>query len=233
MNVLRGYALPVALALGVHAGLVGLLMRNWQWEADETAVVMPQMVQARLVVLDQPAPRERPSSPPEVTPVSKPEPTPPAKPKLPDPVAKPTPEPDLEAERREREEREHLERLRQLQERSTQAALDEELFKLEDGASQADTMSYVAAIYGAIVAEWSRPPSARNDMQARFRVELVPSGDLLAVTLVDSSGNAAFDRSAEAAVRKVGRFEVPTEHRLFEAKFRRFTLLFKPEDLLR
>ena len=53
------------------------------------------------------------------------------------------------------------------------------------------------------------------------------------MTILESSGNSAFDRSAEVAVRKVGRFEVPKETRLFEGNFRRFTLLFKPEDLLR
>ena len=53
------------------------------------------------------------------------------------------------------------------------------------------------------------------------------------MTLLESSGNPAFDRSAEQAVRKVDRFDVPKESRLFEKSFRRFTLLFKPEDLLR
>ena len=51
--------------------------------------------------------------------------------------------------------------------------------------------------------------------------------------ILESSGNAAFDRSAENAVRKVTRFDVPRDNRLFEKHFRSFTLLFKPEDLLR
>ena len=70
-------------------------------------------------------------------------------------------------------------------------------------------------------------------MQAKLMVELVPIGDVVSVTLVESSGNSAFDRSAEAAVRKARRFEVPKESDVFERYFRRFTLLFKPEDLLR
>ena len=53
------------------------------------------------------------------------------------------------------------------------------------------------------------------------------------VTLLEGSGNGAFDRSAEAAVHKARRFEVPAESDIFERYFRRFTLLFRPEDLLR
>ena len=50
---------------------------------------------------------------------------------------------------------------------------------------------------------------------------------------LQSSGNEAFDRSAEQAVRKAARFDVPEDPALFEAHFRRFQMLFKPEDLLR
>ena len=111
--------------------------------------------------------------------------------------------------------------------------LAEEVADLRDMEADAETMTYAAAIRQAIVEAWSRPPSARLGMQARLRVDLIPSGDLLTVTILESSGNPAFDRSAEVAVRKVGRFDVPKETRLFERNFRRFTLLFKPEDLLR
>jgi colicin import membrane protein len=64
-------------------------------------------------------------------------------------------------------------------------------------------------------------------------VELVPTGDVVNVTVVQSSGDAAFDRSAEAAVRSAGRLPVPPESAVFERYFRRLSLLFQPEDLLR
>ena len=70
-------------------------------------------------------------------------------------------------------------------------------------------------------------------MEAKLQVELVPTGDVVAVTLLESSGSGAFDRAAEAAVRKARRFDVPMESAIFERYFRRFTLLFRPEDLLR
>jgi colicin import membrane protein len=70
-------------------------------------------------------------------------------------------------------------------------------------------------------------------MAAGILVELFPTGDLNTVSLLDSSGSASFDRSALAAVRKARRFEVPQDSEVFEAQFRKFRLLFKPEDLLR
>ena len=83
------------------------------------------------------------------------------------------------------------------------------------------------------MANWSRPASARNGMKVTLRVELVPSGEVAAVSLVESSGDTAFDRSAESAVRRAGGFAVPDDSAVFERRFRRFNLLFNPEDLLR
>ncbi len=232
MNLVRDYALPLILALLVHAGAAAALLRSWQPQADEPQAVQPRVIQAKLVarqkrVRKPPAPAARnTASPPPQAAQPKPKPKPPQPPK-------PAPQPDPEAERRSQEEARRQQRLRELYEKSTARALEEEIFNLEAGAADAETMIYVDAIYKAIVAQWSRPPSARNDMRARFRVELVPSGDLLDVMLLESSGNAAFDRSAQAAVRKVGRYPVPEDRNLFEAKFRRFTLLFEPTDLLR
>ena len=40
-------------------------------------------------------------------------------------------------------------------------------------------------------------------------------------------------RSAELAIRGAKRFSVPGDNTVFEANFRRFYFLFRPEDLLR
>ena len=137
-----------------------------------------------------------------------------------------------EAERA-REEAARQKRLEQLAESAFNDALAQEAMELAGSARTDAALSFVAGIYQAVVRNWSRPPSARNDMQAELLVELIPTGEVVSVTLVASSGNTAFDRSAEAAVRKARRFQVPDDIGLFEARFRQFTLLFKPEDLLR
>ena len=91
--------------------------------------------------------------------------------------------------------------------------------------------AYVAQIQRDIIQNWSRPPSARNGMQALLRVFLVPTGEIVDVFVEESSGNAAFDRSAMLAVNKTERFLVPSESRQFERNFREFTILFRPVDL--
>ncbi len=92
-------------------------------------------------------------------------------------------------------------------------------------------MAYVARIKREIVQNWSRPPSARNGMEAILKVHLVPTGEVVDVGLVKSSRNEAFDRSAILAVKKAGRFTVPTDPVQFERNFRTFEVLFRPEDL--
>ena len=92
-------------------------------------------------------------------------------------------------------------------------------------------MAYVAQIQREIVQNWSRPPSARNGMEALLRVLLIPTGEVLDVKVENSSGNNAFDRSVVLAVTKARRFVVPTDSRRFERDFREFTVLFRPDDL--
>lgn len=233
VDAARDYAVPLVLALVVHAAALFALAGGMSPEQALRETIKPSMIQARLLNLPSPPPQARPK--PVAAQVAPPKPVqePVRRPK-PDLQAKPKPDAKAEAERaRAQAERERAERLQALNERSMAAALSEEAAGLADTAIEDAAMDYIYAIHRAVVEQWSRPQSARNDMQARLLVELVPSGDLLAVTLTESSGHAPFDRSAEAAVRKVGRFEVPTDRALFEARFRKFTLLFKPEDLLR
>jgi colicin import membrane protein len=91
--------------------------------------------------------------------------------------------------------------------------------------------AYVGLIQRDIIHNWSRPPSARNGMQALLKVYLVPTGEVVNVVVVESSGSDAFDRSAVQAVRKAQQFEVPPDPREFERNFREFSVLFKPDDL--
>ena len=232
MSVLREYAAPLVLALLLHAGIAAVLVRGWQPDGDDMPRLMqPRIIEASILVMEKPAPR-----PP--LPSARPDPVPPPAEPVPEPVKpepkpEPPPKPDPEVERRAQEEAERQSRLRELAEQSTTQAFRSEAADLEEATADAQTMTYMDAINRAIVAQWSRPPSARNDMKARFRVELVPSGELLGVMLLETSGNAAFDRSAEIAIRKASPFEMPTGNDVFEAHFRRFTLLFNPQDLLR
>lgn len=95
------------------------------------------------------------------------------------------------------------------------------------------SQSWSAFIQKKVQQNWSRPPSARNNMETLLTIRLIPTGEIIDVSVARSSGNEAFDRSAVQAVKRVGQFAgmnaMPP--RIFERDFRQFTLMFTPQDL--
>ena len=114
-----------------------------------------------------------------------------------------------------------------------ESTLQQEAMALNESTDRQVASSFQAKIYNQVRSNWSRPPSARNGMQTKLLVELIPTGEVMSVSIIESSGVLAFDRSAEQAIKRSGKFEVPDNNQLFEEYFRRFYFLFKPEDLLR
>ena len=110
-----------------------------------------------------------------------------------------------------------------------------ELSAQSNGREAADlsekVSSYAAMIQRKIMKNWSRPPSARNGMETELEARLLPSGEVTSVRIVKGSGSRAFDDSALLAVEKVRKFDLPQDAGLYERKFKRIRLLFKPEDL--
>ncbi len=157
---------------------------------------------------------------------------------------------DRERQERERQDRETQERLAreraEEQRRNEEALRQQQVARQQEEARQAaaaqelaeteaeQVMAYTAVIHDLVQLNWSRPPSARNNMTAVLRIRLVPTGDVVDVEIVRSSGDAAFDRAAENAVRAVGRFRELSSMppRMFEQNFRSLLLTFRPEDLL-
>lgn len=244
MGLLKTYTLPLLLALVIHAALAFALYRGWTPQTTLSAVVTPKVVNAKLVVLE-------PKAPPKSKPAQK-KPAPPKSPIIKKPSPKKT-DPTIAAkkkaaadkkakdvaEQKAREallERQRLERLAalgDLAKTNLEQSIAEEVQSLNDIEYDEAAQSFRAGIYEQVRKNWSRPPSARNGMQARLLVELIPTGEVISVTLVESSGNSAFDRSAEQAIRQARRFAVPAENSTFEKYFRRFYFLFQPGDLLR
>lgn len=142
-----------------------------------------------------------------------------------------------EQQRREAEQR-RQEAQRQAAEQAAAAQREAERQAAAAAREQAETdaelvSAYTAVIHDLVQRNWSRPPSARNDMETVLRIRLVPTGEVVDVEVVRSSGDPAFDRAAENAVYAVGRFTelqgMPP--RLFERHFRSLLLTFRPEDL--
>ena len=246
----RQYGLPLLLALALHAALGVWLKGVWEPRETESNIFKPKVVNSTLLVLE---PKAKPTPPPKAQP--KPQPDRAAQEAAAreeaarkaaaeraeakaraDREAEEKARQDAAREQAAREEAARQQRLQALADSSFLNSLEDEAVDLAEAASadaEAVAQSYRYGIYQKVVANWSRPPSARNGMEARLQVELVPTGDVVAVMLLESSGSSAFDRAAEQAVKKARRFEVPKEGAIFEQYFRRFTLLFKPEDLLR
>jgi len=137
-------------------------------------------------------------------------------------------------ERRQQEVAAEQERQRQEQAQA-QALAQQEADSRELAETDAElVMAYSAVIHDLVQQYWSRPPSARNGMVVVLRIRMVPTGDILDVAIVQSSGDFAFDRAAESAVLKVNRFTElqGMDPRLFDRNFRTFLLTFRPQDLL-
>lgn len=235
------YGLPLVLAMLIHVGAGLALAEGWGAPRESERHVIREAVGARLLTLEAQAPE-----PVEQAPVARPEPEPsrPPQPEQPlptelqyerpeletprmtTPAEEPEPEPEPEPSRQQPDDswRDDIQD-------SFARALDAESEQLAQREADEVAGSYIGAIIAQIERHWSRPPSARQGMQVELRISLVPSGELVDISIVRSSGNSAFDRSAELAVRQAAPFQVPSNAAVFEQRFRRLRLVFTPEDL--
>jgi len=223
------FGIPALVAVLVHLLFVFALEGGWT-TASPTITAQPQVVQASLVSLSKPKPTPKPKSKPkavEPKPEPKPAPTPAPQVEAPPPapvVEQPESTPEVSQE----------ERLAELQ-RELMAGFED----LPDADEQlpneeVNEVQQVAGLMQArITQNWRRPPSARNGMEVLLIISLVPTGEVVGISVSSSSGSTAFDRSAIAAVERVARFPEVTVLSIsdFERYFRRFPLRFKPEDL--
>lgn len=250
LHRLSWFGTPVLMTLLLHALVFGALFwRLTEVRTVEARKAQPVAIKASLVSVDslRSTPKTTAAPAPQLKPKPKPKPKSEPKPR-PTPIesvtaeAAPidTPAPAISEESTAPEttiidnssalfDTEQLAAMT-LQELESAIASDQPI----EGASVASATDGVAAIIQqAVISRWTRPPSARNGMQAVLEIALVPTGDVAGVSVLQTSGNNAFDRSAINAVERAGRFpEVQQlEPAVFEREFRRFQLIFRPEDL--
>ena len=137
----------------------------------------------------------------------------------------------LAKEKAVREKAEQEARAQRAQQLAAQQAAEQ-----AQAAAQQSVSTYGDYVRDRIAGNWSRPPSARRDMQVELQIRMVPTGQVMGVVVTRSSGDPAFDQSAITAVERVGRFDrlqelARKDPLLFEQYFRKFTLVFRPEDL--
>lgn len=96
--------------------------------------------------------------------------------------------------------------------------------------SSSDIEKFSSIIKQQVMENWKRPKNLNLKLKTEIQINLVPTGEILSATLIQGSGNKAFDESAMSAIYKVKTFEgLSMQMRLFDQHFRKFVLVFKPE----
>lgn len=231
------FGVPLLLAVVVHLLAALALLEGWASVREPDRVRFRESISAHLLTVESSAPEpESVTEPPrQIEVAATPEPV--EERPLPTEAAPARPEPEVaritmpDIEPRPRPEPEPDRRWLEERDETFTRALDAEAERMAAERAEAESASYIGAIIREIERHWSRPPSARRGMQVELMMNLVPTGELVDISVLRSSGNAAFDRSAELAVRQAAPFRVPEDASLFEQRFRRLRLLFTPEDL--
>lgn len=148
----------------------------------------------------------------------------------------------LEQERKEKETQKKLDKLentrieRKAQLEKEEKQRQEKIAQAKRAAEQkrrakfelGEVAKYKGLIRNQITRKWIFPASYQKGMKCKILVRLIPSGDVVSVRVIQSSGNSAFDRSVEMAVNKASPLPVPKASTGLFDKFREVELVFDP-----
>ena len=241
------YALGRAflLAFAVHAVLIafmfiGVRMQNRPgdavtvelWEAPPPPP--PPVVEAPKPPPPAPPKIEPPKPPPEPE-VKKPdivEKAPPPKPKpKPKPEAKAPPKDDLEKlllrEQVAMEQEKLNEERRQADEARRKAESEKTARQLAATARDKALAEYVNRVRAKVRGNWILPADLQGNPQCIFKVVQLPTGEVIDVRLVKSSGNGAYDEAVHRAILKSSPLPLPVAGTPF---YRELELTFRPKD---
>lgn len=93
---------------------------------------------------------------------------------------------------------------------------------------QSEIAKFKSLIKDEITRKWIFPASYQKGMKCKVLVRLIPSGDVVSVQVIESSGNSAFDRSVEMAVNKASPLPVPKAETDLFKNFREVEFVFDP-----
>ena len=124
-----------------------------------------------------------------------------------------------EADRRKREE----ERARRELMAREQRRLEQERKAILAKALE----EYIGAIQSSVTRNWRRPTGVPRGLKCTVSVVQAKNGKVLRVEIAQSSGNVAFDRSVEQAVRAASPLPLPRQRAVFE---REILFLFNPRS---
>ena len=102
--------------------------------------------------------------------------------------------------------------------------------EVEVSKEQQEIAMYAQKIISTIEDAWMKPRNIPENLVANLRLKIRPSGRIIGVDLIKSSGNIRFDNSALQAVRRVEAFNffnsIPKT--LFEKEFQVISISFNP-----
>jgi len=238
---------PLFISTVIHLCIVGAFFFSWKTNSEPKRVAPPKYIEAKLVKLKtqtKTAPNKKQAKKVDLTKRKKAEAEKRAKiaaQKKAEAERQRIAKQKAEAEKRKQEEqkrRAEEQKRKEEEQRQRMLADLEKAMQEEEAAANEERMaeeaqSFIDAISQKVEQNWSRPPSARNGMKCELLIQLVPTGRVVSVSIVKSSGNSAFDRSAEQAVKKAEVFpEIKTmSPQVFEKYYRRLNLIFNPQDL--
>jgi len=242
MGKMASYIIAILLSIALHLVVIVALLINWQPQSKKI-IVQPQYIQAQLVEL---AAKKKPSQKKQVKPAVDLQ----AKKRAMEKrraaeqkraeqkrralLKEQQAQQKVEQARKAREEKQRLaeiERARREAEFAETLRQEQALLNAEEDKKVAN--SYLQLIQKRLSQHWSRPPSARRGMEALIELKLVPTGRIVGVKILQSSGDVAFNRAVEQAAFKAEQFEElqKMDARVFEQYFRSVKVVFSPEDL--
>jgi colicin import membrane protein len=244
IGIKNGYLIAAISSIGIHVVVIAIVFANWEPETTKT-VVQPQYIHAELVELapkKKSVSKSKASSAIDKAAKQRQKDKRNAKEKK---LAQQTLEAQRQAQRlkdqqqaeqarkarEEKQRKAEQELARKQAEKAEQQRRDEALILAKEDKQAAN--SYLQMIESRLSSQWNRPKSARLGMETLIELRLVPTGRIVGVEILESSGDPAFDLSVEQAARKAEPFTElrAMEPRIFEQYFRSVKIVFSPEDL--
>jgi colicin import membrane protein len=237
----RGMGRSFVLSALVHIVLASVLFLGVRWQVHPPSTVEVDLVDAPpppppapvVEAPKPPPPKEEPEvkPPPVVKPdiVIKKEVKPPPK-----KVEKKTapPKDDLELKKRMQEqlamEQKALDQARQERQlRELLAAQKADAARKASAARASALGEYIGKIQAKVRGNWILPQDLQGNPEAIFLVIQLPTGEVLNIKLLKSSGNPAYDTAVERAILKSSPLPLPSDRSLFD---RELKLTFRPRD---
>jgi len=186
----------------------------------------PRIEKPDIAIKAAPKPKPKPTPPPpkpEVKPKPKPKPEPKPEPK---PKPKPKPKPREDVFRKQMQEQLAREE-QQISAQRQEAELRDLLARDAAAAHSKALADWADKIRARIRSNIILPPGIQGNPEAVFEIVLLPTREVLHVTLKKSSNNSALDNAIERAILKSSPLPKPDDPSVFD---RRIQLTYRPKD---